>query len=124
MFDTLAEHMEHEAAVFTFQNESQAAFDASRRERKPDDTGKIDGLVEAGRHVVFFTYPTYCPRTDALMGMATKLVSDHATLAEAEAALAPFLTEEDYTSDMQYGIMSKQERTVVAAPVDEDEVPF
>ena len=70
-------------------SEQQNALTVSRLTQKPDDRFKIDELVAAGRFCVIEDVIAYCPITDAIMGNRLYLVSDHATLAEANAAVSP-----------------------------------
>lgn len=83
MFDTLQEHLDHEAGAF--RSEHEAAFSLSRREFD-SGLGAIRKLTNAGRFVVAMGGPAYCCFTDALVGTRYFLVSDHATRDEAGAA--------------------------------------
>lgn len=47
----------------------------------------IDALVSAGRFVVVAEFPQYSTINDALIGTGRCAISDHATRAEAEAAI-------------------------------------
>lgn len=83
MFDTLQEHLDHEAGAF--RSEHEAAFSLSRREFD-SGLGAIRKLTNAGRFVVAMGGPAYCCFTDALVGTRYFIVSDHATRDEADGA--------------------------------------
>ena len=86
-----------------YSNESQRAFAHSRNTIEiRNDRNKINALVAAGRFVVANHYPAFCPHTDAILGEATVIVSDHATREEANAAFD--LLAADADSDFYYSV--------------------
>lgn len=84
MFDTLQEHLDHEAGCFA--SEHAAAYDLSRREFD-NGMAAIKAATNAGLFVVAVGHVAYCRFTDAaLPGMFYGLESSHATREEAAKA--------------------------------------
>lgn len=75
------EHCDHEMG--RFDNDFQAAAAISRLELPPDDRGKIDSLLAAGRWCVVEEATAYCQYTDAIIGSRKYLIADFATEGEA-----------------------------------------
>jgi hypothetical protein len=89
MDDRLQEHLDHEANCY--QNEFQAAFALSQRDREFDD--RIHQAKEKGKSVVVFCFIEYCRFTDAMLGEGQKFNRAFDNKQEAEA-LAHELNED------------------------------
>lgn len=100
-----------------YDNEFQAAYDLSRRERKADDKAKINALVKAGRFVVYSSTEDYCRFTDALLGERQTFVADFASYEEA----LPELTSDDLNVAMP---RVQCTRAPTPAPTVGDDIPF
>jgi hypothetical protein len=103
-------------------SELENAYALSQIERpRRNDQAKIDALVAQGRFVVFTSTAVYCPRTDALMGCETLLVSDHATRKEADEAAE---AQGESCEDFMVGIAGPAAPEAVEALFEGDEIPF
>ena len=114
------EDRDYEAGCAT---ELQNALALSQIERPlQNDQRKINALIAQGRFVVYTSHAVYCPRTDAILGCDTVLVSDHGTQEEAyEAAEALGESCEDYSVIV---VDPRPAAPVTVEAVDSDEIPF
>lgn len=105
-------------------SELENAYAWSGMNRKPDDAGKINAAVAAGKFVVVEEGPEYCPSTDALLGSRKFLVSVHDSRADAEAALA---AAESYCDEVGLYVLPRRPWPIVAvnhAPLTDADLPF
>ena len=94
LYASMEQQMENEEDLmsgFLFRNESQRLLEQSKRDTPVNrDDAKIAALVEQGRFVVVLHYLVYCRNTDAILGTATRVVSDHARRTEANIVMDQF----------------------------------
>jgi len=117
MFGNLQEAEDALYEATCYRSELEAAYDLSRRERRPDDKAQIAALVKAGRFVVYLSTEDFCRFTDASLGERRTYLADFATEEEA----LPELTSEDHC------VASPGVKTIPAAPMPdlaEDDIPF
>jgi hypothetical protein len=105
-----------ERSYFTA-TEHQNSFAMSCMTRKPDDSARIDQLVQSGKHVVVHVGTDYCQHTDAVIGSRFILVSVHDTRELADAALRG---EGGHDPDESFIVFSKRNDLVLES----DSLPF
>ena len=114
---------EQEERDYHPQNEFQLAYEWSKMNRKPDDAGKIQEAVAAGKFVIVEEGPDYCPVTDAVMGSRKYLASVHETREDAETALAGMFGEDGPDPDISVYILPHKPAPPYTPPGDDD-IPF
>lgn len=126
MFDLLQQHLDHENGSFA--NELQAGYALSQATQEyPRQQARAKELVEAGRFVVVRTYLVCCVFTDAILGEAFAIVSDHATREEAEAVCNENHDPEDYDTGYHVEPLLPRPVSPLVAPEildDPNDVPF
>jgi len=112
----------------SFSNESEAAFDLSRRETNLNPDGdRIAALIAEGRFVVTHNYITYCRLTDAALGEAARYAGDYATREEAVAAQAAIHAEKEEGDETWATVLPYEARTsswVLPDTAEFDDCPF
>ena len=118
------EREEMDAEYFAM-SEHQNAYAISMMEREGDDP-RVAAALSDGKHALVFRSIEYCPRTDASMGARLRLVSAHATRAEAIAAYEVAADEEgSQDSDGWFVILPEPPAAPVAPRVlSDNEIPF
>lgn len=105
-------------------SELQNAYAWSIMNRKPDDSGKINAALEAGKHVIIEEGTEYCPSTDAIMGSRKYLIGEYESREAAEAAMhKKYDGQDDHDGDISVYILPHPSRPAYVPPTDE-EIPF
>lgn len=132
MFTNEADYYDalHEAdSEFFAQNWLQTAFSHSQSTQQyPREQSKANTLIAAGRFVVVCRAVQYCQSTDAILGTSFRVVSDHATREEAEAACSKASEGFDEDPEIGFGVLPQPPEPVKAPAsaieFDSDEIPF